>query len=92
MRSPLVEWYLDRIFYCYHFTIDDQHKQRIIERAFRKVRTCNRSRIHRVIADNETLAVVMATLAAAIRAMPVAAVTPKVYDPFKSKDPFDVSS
>ena len=39
-----------------------------------------------------TLAAAMTTLANAIRAMPQASVNPKVYNPFKSNDPFDLSS
>ena len=42
--------------------------------------------------DNTALATAMASLAAAIRSMPAAAINPKVYDPFKSEDPFDLSS
>ena len=42
--------------------------------------------------QNATLAAAMSSLAAAIRAMPQAAIQPKVYDPFKSNEPFDLSS
>ena len=42
--------------------------------------------------DNAALAAAMTLLADAIRAMPQASVTPKVYDPFKSTEPFDLSS
>ena len=42
--------------------------------------------------DNATLAASVTALSDAIRAMPQAAINPKVYDPFKSTDPFDLSS
>jgi len=42
--------------------------------------------------NTATLAAAITTLANAIRAMPQVAVNPKVYDPFKSNDPFDLSS
>ena len=42
--------------------------------------------------DTATLVAAMTALADAIRAMPQAAVNPKVYDPFQSNDSFDLSS
>ena len=47
---------------------------------------------HRMMTDNTALAVAMTALANAIRAMPTSTITSKVYDSFKSTDPFDLSS
>ena len=44
------------------------------------------------MADNEILVAAMSTLTAAIRELLVATVTPKVYNPFKSTDSFNLSS